>query len=169
MTGTYTTSDIIFLRDDIVIDGIDGLQIVLISCQCSHISHTGIHVASTDGMSPCLCLINHRLIALRIDIVTLRLATIVEQELSLVQILLFTRQHIQTGQRHLGNLVARCHTGLSRIGPHLADDAVGITLGNIQELVASSSLIVGTSSIHHVAKVIELVTQNLLHLPTLLA
>ena len=116
MTSPYSTGNVILLRYDVVVDGIDSFQISLIARQCSHISHTGIHITSTNGMAPSFGLVDYRLVALRIDVLHLRLATIVQQELSLVQVFLFTRQHIETSQGHLCNLMTRNHTSLSVLG-----------------------------------------------------
>ena len=168
MTGTYTARDVIFLGNDVVVDGIDSLQISLITRQGSHISHTGIHITGTNGVSPGFRLVNNGFVALRIDVLNRRLATIVQQELSLVQVFLLASQHIETSQSHLSNLMTRNHTSLSVLGTHLADDAIGITLGNVQELVRTCSLIMGTSGIHHVTQVIQLVAGMLLSGPTLM-
>ena len=169
VTGTYTTSKVVLARNNIIIDGIDGFNIVFIASKCSHIGHTGIHITSTHGMAPSLFLLYHRLIALRVKILTTSFATIIQQELSLVKIFLLASKHIQTGQRHLGNLVSRHHAGLTSLGTYLANHTIGITLGNVQELIRPCGLIVRTGSIYHMTEVIQLMTQNFLNLPTLLA
>ena len=62
------------------------------------------------------------------------LSTIVEQELCLVEVLLFAGGQIEFGQCHLCNLMAGHHTGLSGIRSNLAADAVGIAAGDVEEL-----------------------------------
>ena len=168
MTSPYSTSDVILLRYDVVVDGIDSFQISLIARQSSYISHTGIHITSTNGMSPSFSLVDYGLVALRIDVLHLRLATIVQQELSLVQVFLFARQHIETSQGHLCNLMTRNHTSLSVLGTYLADDTIGIALGNVQELIRTRSLIVSTGCIDHVTQVVELMTGMFLSSPALM-
>ena len=101
-------------------------------------------------MSPSLCLVNNGFVALRVDILHFRLATIVEQELSLIQVFLLTRQDIETSQCHLGNLMTRNHECLSVFVAHLANNTVGIALGDVQKLLRTRSLIMGTGGIHHV-------------------
>ena len=168
VTGAHTTRDVIFLGNDVVVDGIDSLQISLITRQGSHIGHSCIHIAGTNGVSPSLFLVNNGLVALGIDVLDMCLATIVQQELSLVQVFLLARQHVETSQSHLSNLMTRNHTSLSVLGTHLADDTISITLGNVQELIRTRSLIVGTGSIHHVAQVIKLMAGMLLSSPALM-
>ena len=65
--------------------------------------------------------------------------------------------------------MSRHDAGLSLTGTNLADYTVGISLGNIQELVTSCSLIVCTGSIDHVAQVVQLMAEEVLSLPALLA
>ena len=168
MTGSHTACDVIFLGNNVVVDGINSLQISLITRQGSHISHTCIHISGTNSMSPSFLLVNHGLVALRIDVLDLCLATIVQQELGLVQVFLLASQHIKTSQSHLGNLMTGNHTSLSVLVAHLTNDTISIAFGNVQELVRTRSLIVGTSSIHHVAQVIELMTGMFLSSPALM-
>ena len=62
--GTDTTRDIVFLRHDIVPDGINGLDIVLVTSEGCHIGHTCIHIGGTHGMTHGLILINDGLVSL---------------------------------------------------------------------------------------------------------
>ena len=57
MAGTHTACNIVLLGYDVLVDGINGLQVVLVACQGCYVSHTGIHIACTDGMSPGLLLL----------------------------------------------------------------------------------------------------------------
>ena len=59
-------------------------------------------------------------------------------------------------------------TSLSGIGTHLLDHTISITLGDVEELRGTCSLIVGAGSIDHVAEVIKLMTGMLLSLPAVL-
>ena len=56
--STDTTGDVQFLRYDIIPDCVDGMDICRITCQCSHISHTRIHIGSTYSMSHRLFLLD---------------------------------------------------------------------------------------------------------------
>ncbi len=99
-------------------------------------------------------LFQNRFVALRVSLSFFRLAAIVEQIFSLVEIFFLASYGVESCQSHLGNLVSRHDSGLSASGSHLATNAVGIALGDIEKLVAARSLIVGAGGIHHVSKVI---------------
>ena len=118
-------------------------------------------------MSPSLALLQDRFVALRIDVLDMCLATIVEQILSLIEIFLLTRQGVKTSQSHLGNLVSWHDSSLSLLRPHLLDHAISITLGDVEELGATRSQIMSASRIHHVAEVVEFMAQHLFLLPSL--
>ena len=120
-------------------------------------------------MTPCLRLFHHGLVALRIEIPATRLATIIEQELSLVQVFFLASDDIQSGQRHLCYLVSWNNAGLAFFRADLLHHAVGITLGDVEELRRPCGLIMGAGSVHHVSEVIELVTEEVLCHPTLIA
>ena len=85
-------------------------------------------------MSHSLVLLKHRLMALTVFALELRLSAIVEQELRLVQVFLLAREHIQFAQSHLCNLVSRHHASLSSLRSHLAAYAVGISACNVEKL-----------------------------------
>ena len=119
-------------------------------------------------MSPRLFLLENRFVALGINIVDSSLSTHIEEELGLIKVFLLTGEHIESGQRHLGNLMTRNHTSLSRVRSNLTNHTVGIAFGDVQELVTPCSLIMGTSSIHHMSQVVELMTQHLYPLPPVL-
>ena len=93
------------------------------------------------------------------------LSTVVEQELSLVEVLLLACGQIELGQCHLCNLMARHHAGLSGVRTYLAADAVGIAAGNVEKLRGARCLPVGDSGFHHVTKVVELVREVFLLRP----
>ena len=93
------------------------------------------------------------------------LSTIVEQELCLVEVLLFAGGQIEFGERHLCNLMAGHHTGLTWIRSNLAADTIGIAAGDVEELRRTCGLPVGNGSFHHVAEVIELVRKVFLLRP----
>ena len=64
MTGSNTASHVVFLADDVLVDRINSLNVRGIPQQRSHIGHTSIHIASTNGMSPGFSLIDDGLMAL---------------------------------------------------------------------------------------------------------
>ena len=167
--GADAARDVELLADDIVPDAVDGIHIALVARQRSHIGHTRIHIAGAYGVAHGLVLLHHRLVALRILALCLRLAAIVQQVLRKVQILLLARSQIETGHRHLRYLVTRHHERLSLVGPHLLARHVRIAAGNVQELSFARSLPVGHGTLHHVPQVVQLVAQFLLLHPTRLA
>ena len=77
MTGSHTTCQVVFARHDILVDGVDGLDIVGVSRQGCHIGHAGIHITGTYGMAPGFRLFHDWLVALRIDVLMFCLATVV--------------------------------------------------------------------------------------------
>ena len=63
-SGADTASDIELFGDDIVPDGIDGVNVVLVACESSHIGHAGIHISSTNGVTHGLVLFDNGLVSL---------------------------------------------------------------------------------------------------------
>ena len=116
-----------------------------------------------------LVLLHDGLMALRILLLDLRLAAIVQQELGKVEIFLLARSQIETGHGHLGNLVTRHHTSLTGVRTYLLASHVGIATGNVEKLGAACSLPMRHGAFNHVAEVIELVAQVFLLHPTLVA
>ena len=133
-SGADTASDIELLGDDIVPDGIDGLDVVFVASEGSHIGHTCIHVGRTNGMAYGLVLFDDGLVGLRIVVNDGGLTAVVEEELCLVEIFLVARHEIQFGECHLCNLMSGNHASLPRVRTHLAADAVGIADGDVEEL-----------------------------------
>ena len=168
-SGADTASDIELFGDDIVPDGIDGLDIVFVTCEGGYIGHTCIHIGSTNGMSYGFVLLDDGLMSLRIVMYDGGLTTVIEEELSFVEIFLFASNKIQFGKCHLCDLMPRNHTSLTRVRADLTADTVGITDGDVEELTAACGLIVGDSTFHHVAEVVELVTQVLFLTPAFVA
>ena len=97
------------------------------------------------------------------------LSAIVQEELGLIEILLLAGGQIEPCQCHLGNLVSGHHTGLPRVRSHLADDTVGIALGNVEELARARGLPVGHGTLDHVAQVVQLMREVFLLHPALVA
>ena len=64
--------------------------------------------------------------------------------------------------------MTRNHTSPPCIGTNFLDYTISITLGDVEELRGTCSLIVGAGSIDHVSKVIKLMTGMLLSLPAIL-
>ena len=120
-------------------------------------------------MSPSFFLFNNRFVALRIKVLATCLSTIIQKELGFVEVFLLASKNVKTGQSHLGYLMSWYYTSLSGLWTYFFDNAIGITLGYIKELVRACSLIVGASCVYHMTKVIEFVTQNLFYLPTFLS
>ena len=134
-----------------------------------NVSHTGIHIGGAHGVSDSLVLFDDRLVALRVFRPHLCLATVVEEELRLIEILALASDEIEFAKCHLGDLMSRHHAGLSRFGSHLTDDTVGVAYGDVKEVAASRGLIVCDGSLYHMSEVIELVAEILFFRPPLVA
>ena len=119
-------------------------------------------------MSHGLVLVNDGLMALRVLLLDACLSPIVEEELRLIQVFPVSRYEVQPAQSHLRNLVSRHHACLSWLVSNLLDHAVGISDGDVQELPAARSLIVGHGTLDHVSEVIQLVAQVLFLRPSFL-
>ena len=169
MTGTYTTCKIVLLANDVFKNTVDDLHIGRILGKGSHIGYTGIHIAGTNRMTYRLFLLQYRSLALRIWVTDMSLATIIEQILSLIQILLLTGQGIETSQSHLCNLMSRNDGSLSWLRTYFLYHTIGIALGDIQELGATRSLIMSAGCIYHVTEVVKLVARLLVLDPTLIS
>ena len=165
----YASRDIEFLADDVFPDAVNGLYVRLVTCQCCHIGHTGIHVGSPHGMSHRLVLLHDRLVALRVLRLETRLAAVVQQELGFIEVFLLARGQVQTAECHLRNLVSRYYACLSGIGAHLTAHTVRIAYGDVQELARPRGLPVCHSTLHHVPQVVEFMAQVILLRPTLVA
>ena len=147
---TNTSGDIQFLRNNVIPNTVDGMNISSITSQSSHIGHTRIHVSSTHCMSYCLILFNYRFVSLTVFIPTRSITTLIQEEFSLVQIFLFTCYQIQLSQCHLCNLMTWHTYLLPRFVTNLPADTVCITNGYIQEIPLSRSLIVCNGTFYHV-------------------
>ena len=119
-------------------------------------------------MSYGLILFDDGLMSLRIVVGNGGLATIVKEELGLVKVFFVASHEVELCQSHLCNLVSWNDTGLSWVRAYLLTYDIGITDSDIQELTAACSLIVGDSTFHHVAEVIQFMAQIFLHAPTFL-
>ena len=107
--------------------------------------------------------------SLRIVVGNGGLATIVKEELGLVKVFLVASHEVKLCQCHLCNLVSGNDTSLSWVRAYLLTYDIGITDSDIQELTAACSLIVGDSTFHHVAEVIEFMAQVLFLAPALVS
>ena len=154
MTRSHASCEVVLTLHDVMPDGIYGFDVALISRQGSHIGHASIHVASSHGMSPSLCLLHHWLVALIIDIVMIGLSTIIQEELRFVEVFLFTCEYIETCQCHLCDLVSWHYTCLISTWTYLTYHTVGKLHRYVEKLARPSGLIVRTGSIHHVPKVV---------------
>ena len=82
-------------------------------CESSDVGNAGIHISCTDGMTHCLVLIKDGLVALRVFLTDVCLATEVEQILCLVQITLLTGESVEACECHLCYLMARHYSSLT--------------------------------------------------------
>ena len=167
--GSDTSGDVELLAHDIVPDAVDGVDIGGIAGEGSYICHTGIHIGSTNGMTYSLVLLQNRLVTLRIFLFDRCLATIVEEELSLVEIFLVACSEIELAESHFGNLMSWYHASLSWVRTYFANHAVGIADGDVEELAATCSLPVSHGTFYHVTEIVELMAQILFLAPTLVA
>ena len=169
MACPHTAGDVVLAAHDVLPDGVDGLDVGGVAEQGCHIGHAGIHIAGTNGMSPCLCLFGDGLVALRVDVMDGGLAAVVEEELGLVEIAAVAGEHIESRQRHLGYLMSGHHAGLSGVGAHFLYHALSIALGDVEELVRPCGLVVCAGGVDHVPQIVELVAQHFLLHPTAVA
>lgn len=167
--GSYTSGDVEFLAYDVVPDAVDGVDIGSITGEGCYICHTCIHIGSTYGMTYSLVLLQNRFVALRIFLFDRCLATIVEEELCLIEIFLVACSEIELAECHFGNLMSRYHASLSWVRTNLANHAVGIADSDVEELAATCSLPVSYGTFYHVTEVVELVAQILFLAPALVA
>ena len=120
-------------------------------------------------MSHGFILFDDGFVGLRVFVNDSGLATIVKEKLGLVEIFLITSHKVEFGKCHLCYLMSWDYTSLSWVRTNLAADTVGISDGNIEEFPTACSLIVGNSTLYHMTKVIEFMTQILFLTPTLVA
>ena len=110
-------------------------------------------------------LLNNRFVSLRIIMNDGGLATIVQQELGLVEVFLVACDQVEFGECHLCNLMTRDDAGLSGVRTNFFTYDVGIADGDVEELTAAGGLIVCDGSLDHVAEVVEFVAQVFLLAP----
>ena len=150
VSGTNATCYIHFFGNDIIPNSINGMDIALVASECCHISHTCIHIGSTDSMSYRLFLLQHRQMRLVIRITMLCLASIVEEELSLIQVFLISCSQVEFSQPHFCNLMSWYPNYLPWIGTYLTNYTVGIADGNIKKVALPCGLIVCHCCLQHV-------------------
>ena len=167
--GADAAGDVELLRDDVVPDAVDGLDVALVAGQRGHVGHAGIHVGGAHGVAHGLVLLGHGLVALRVLLLDGGLAAVVEQELGEVEVALLAGGQVEAGHRHLGYLVTRHDAHLAWVGPYLLAGHVGIAAGNVEELALARSLPVGHGALHHVAEVVEFVREVFLLHPAAVA
>ena len=108
-------------------------------------------------MAHSLVLLKDGLVALRVFLTDVCLATEVEQILCLVQITLLTGESVEACECHLCYLMTQHNSCLTGSGSDLTAYAVGITAGDVEELVTARSLIMCACSVHHVTEIVKLV------------
>ena len=96
---------------------------------------------------------------LAVFIGTAGISTLVEEELGLVEVLLVAGDQIKFGQCHFCNLMSGDTDLLSFACTDFTAYAVGISDGDIEEVLLSGSLVVGDGAFHHVSQVVEFMAQ----------
>ena len=137
-----------------------------VSRQGGYVGHTCIHICGANGVSYSFILLNHRFMCLAVFIGTAGISTLVEEELGLVEVLLVAGDQIKFGQCHFGNLMSGDTDLLSFACTDFTAYAVGISDGDIEEVLLSGGLVVGDGAFHHVSQVVELVAQVFYLFPT---
>ena len=130
-----------------------------VSRQGGYVGHTCIHICGANGVSHSFILLNHRLMCLAVFIGTTGISTLVEEELGLVEVFLVSGNQIKFGKCHFGNLMSGDTDLLSFACTDFTAYAVGISDGDIEEVLLSGGLVVGDGAFHHVPQVVELVAQ----------
>ena len=131
-SSTYTTSDVVFLRDDVVPNAVDSLDVSLVACEGSNVCHTSIHISCSHCMTHCFILLQHWQVALAVFSLDCGISTFVEEEFGKVQIFLVASSDIEFCQTHLCNLVSRNDTCLTRFVTHLFINTVGELDSDVQ-------------------------------------
>ena len=137
-----------------------------VSRQGGYVGHTCIHICGANGVSHSFILLNHRLMCLAVFIGTTGISTLVEEELGLVEVFLVSGNQIKFGKCHFGNLMSGDTDLLSFACTDFTAYAVGISDGDIEEVLLSGGLVVGDGAFHHVSQVVELVAQVFYLFPT---
>ena len=153
--------DIQLLGNDVLPDAVDRVDVAPVAREGGHVRHAGVHVSCADSVAHGLVLFQHRNMRLVVRVVVAGLSALVQEELGLIQELLLAGGEVQLRKGHFRNLVAGNHAGLARAGAHFTDDAVRIADGDVQEVAFAGGLPVRHGPLHHVAEVVELVTQLL--------
>ena len=84
--GADAAGDVVFLTHDVVPDAVDGMDVGAVARKGCHIGHSGIHVCGTHGVAHGLVLLNDRFVGLGILVGARGVATLVEEELGLVEV-----------------------------------------------------------------------------------
>ena len=137
-----------------------------VSRQGGYVGHTCIHICGANGVSHSFILLNHRLMCLAVFIGTTGISTLVEEELGLVEVFLVSGNQIKFGKCHFGNLMSGDTDLLSFACTDFTAYAVGISDGDIEEVLLSGGLVVSDGAFHHVSQVVELVAQVFYLFPT---
>ena len=163
----YSFLETMFSQNDVLPDAVDGIDIAPVAREGGHIRHAGVHIRRADGVANGLVLLQHRHMRLVVRIIVTRIASLVQEELGLVQVFLVSGGEVQFRKGHLGDLMAGDDAGLTRAGAHFADDAVRIADGDVQEVALAGGLPVRDSRLDHMAEVIEFMAQFLVVHPAL--
>ena len=164
--GADASGDVIFLGDDVVPDPVNRLDIFLIPGQGGHIRYSGIHVGRPHGVAHGLILLSYRQMGLVVRIPVGGAASPVEEIFGLVEILLLAGHEVKAAKGHLGDLMAGNPVHLAGTKADLADHAVGVLDGDVQEITLARGLIMRHGSLDHVTEIVELVAEFLDLLPS---
>ena len=91
MTGADTTGDVHLLRNNIVPNPVDGLDVRAISRNGSHVCHARIHINSAYGMPHSFILLDDRFMRLAISIFPASVSACIQKEFSLIEVFTVAR------------------------------------------------------------------------------
>ena len=94
-----------------------------------------------------LVLLQHRFVALRIFGFDGGVATLVEEELGLIQIFFLACGQIKLGKSHLGNLMAWNHTCLTWLVAHFLHHAVSELARDVEQAAFACGVVMGYGSL----------------------
>ena len=137
-----------------------------VSRQGGYVGHTCIHICGANSVPHSLILLNHRFMCLAVFVRTAGISTLVEEELGLVEVFLVSGDQIKFGKCHFCNLMSGNADLLSLACTDFTAYAVGISDGDIEEVLLSGGLVVSDGAFHHVSQVVELVAQVFYLFPT---
>jgi len=154
------------LVDDILPQGLDRGEVLLIAGQGGDIGHGGVHVHRPHGVADRLPLLDNRQMILHVagvakgphQLPPVRAPALIQEELGQVEIFLLPGQAVQLDQPQLHLLMPR--HGVQGVRAEDPADQVGGAPGDIQEGALAGGLVVGDRALKHVAEVVQLVAHE---------